>query len=126
MDKLEEILRILGKNIRRIITNADIDITKLSEIRLRSFMPLIIRYDGRDLFITRGGSLICTEKYAYRVSSEDIKRNICFFKRLFCVCIRGRNEMRIHYDCRRTQSWNSRKGSNIRRQDKKYALYFLY
>lgn len=55
MDKLEEILRILGKNIRRIITNADIDITKLSEIRLRSFMPLIIRYDGRDLFITPGG-----------------------------------------------------------------------
>ena len=78
MDKLEEILRILGKNIRRIITNADIDITKLSEIRLRSFMPLIIRYDGRDLFITPGGKLDMHEKYAYRVSSEDIKETFVF------------------------------------------------
>ncbi len=78
MDKLEEILRILGKNIRRIITNADIDITKLSEIRLRSFMPLIIRYDGRDLFITPEGKLDMHEKYAYRVSSEDIKETFVF------------------------------------------------
>ena len=78
MDKLEEILRILGKNIRRIITNADIDITKLSEIRLRSFMPLIIRYDGRYLFITPGGKLDMHEKYAYRVSSEDIKETFVF------------------------------------------------
>lgn len=74
----EEILRILGKNIRRIITNADIDITKLSEIRLRSFMPLIIRYDGRDLFITPEGKLDMHEKYAYRVSSEDIKETFVF------------------------------------------------
>lgn len=78
MDKLEEILKILGKNIRRIITNADIDITKLSEIRLRSFMPLIIRYDGRDLFITPEGKLDMHEKYAYRVSSEDIKETFVF------------------------------------------------
>lgn len=78
MDKLEEILRILGKNIRRIITNADIDITKLSEIRLRSFMPLIIRYDGRDMFITPEGKLDMHEKYAYRVSSEDIKETFVF------------------------------------------------
>lgn len=78
MDKLEEILRILGKNIRRIITNADIDITKLSEIRLRSFMPLIIRYDGSDRFITPEGKLDMHEKYAYRVSSEDIKETFVF------------------------------------------------
>lgn len=78
MDKLEEILKILGKNIRRLITSADIDITKLSEIRLRSFMPLIIRYDGSDRFITPEGKLDMYEKYAYRVSSEDIKETFVF------------------------------------------------
>ena len=78
MDKLEEILRILGKNIRSIITKADIDITRLSEIRLRSFMPLIIRYDGTDLFITPEGRLDMQEKNAYRVSPEDIKETFVF------------------------------------------------
>ncbi len=73
MDKLEQIVRILPKNISRLIFKSDVDISRLSEIRLRCHMPFIIRYGRKDMFITSEGRICTHPENAYRVSPEDIK-----------------------------------------------------
>ncbi len=73
MDKLDEICRILRDMPGVLIRGLDIDHTLLQEIRLRPFRPLMIKYGGREYFVSEKKRLTENIREAYVVNENDIK-----------------------------------------------------
>ncbi len=76
MKKREEILRILGPGVRRILEKADPDTEKLQEIRLRVGGPLLIVCKGREYALTAEGNMAETIRQAYVVTEQDFKETL--------------------------------------------------
>lgn len=76
MDKRDEILKIFSLNLRRMISNLELDFEKLQEIRLRVNGPLIIIYDNKEYFITKESNLAVIQEDAYYVAQNEIRETM--------------------------------------------------
>ena len=73
MDKLDEICRILRDMPGDLIRGLDINFTLLQEVRLRPFRPLIIKYNGKEYFVSVRKKLTEDINDAYIVTGNDIR-----------------------------------------------------
>lgn len=76
MDKRDEILKVFSIDLRKIITNLELDYEKLQEIRLRVNGPLIIIYGNKEYFISRDSRLSTRQKDAYYVTQNEIRETM--------------------------------------------------
>ncbi len=73
MDKENELLCILSKNLRTLIGEINLSYDKLYEIRLRVCEPLILIYGGNEYFVDGKGHMVKERESAYRISETDIR-----------------------------------------------------
>ncbi len=78
MDKKNEIVCILARNLRCIMKRLAISYDKLYEVRLRVQEPLLIIYDGEEYFVSDMGTLEKRKQCAYVVTELDIKETLEF------------------------------------------------
>lgn len=78
MDKENEIVRILSRNLRCILRKLVISYDKLYELRLRIREPFLIIYDGEEYFVTEKGELEKSRANAYIVTETDVKETLEF------------------------------------------------
>lgn len=76
MDKREEILKIFSINLRKVISNVQIDFELLQEIRLRVNGPLIIIYNNKEFFINRNYNLSTNKESAYVVTQNEVRETM--------------------------------------------------
>lgn len=76
MDKREEILKIFSINLRKVISNVQINFELLQEIRLRVNGPLIIIYNNREYFINRNYNLSTSKENAYVVTQNEVRETM--------------------------------------------------
>lgn len=74
--KREEIQRLFAGNIRKILDKSGLDYERMQEIRLRIDQPLILIYDGRELFLNEYGKPEETAIRGYTVSQSDLKETL--------------------------------------------------
>lgn len=74
--KREEILKLFGGDIRRILDKSGVDFNRVQEIRLRSFQPLLVISDGKELFLTPKGSSTGEPCEAYVVNQKEVKETL--------------------------------------------------
>lgn len=65
-----QIQNLFAGNIRRLLTEAQLDYEKLYEIRLRVGRPLFLTYDGGECFLRKKG------QKPYIVTKEDLKETL--------------------------------------------------
>lgn len=70
--KREDVLKLFPAMIRDILGRAHLDFDRLQEIRLRVNKPLILLYDGREVFLDGFGRQWSTGQKGYTVTPEDI------------------------------------------------------
>lgn len=68
--KAEQVQNLFAGNIRRLLSEADLDYEKLYEIRLRAGRPLFLIYDDGECFLRR------KNETPYVVSREDLKETL--------------------------------------------------
>lgn len=73
MDKGLNLWKIFPKQLRNMLAGLVIDFHGLQEIRLRTEAPLMVVYENREFFVTKGGTLTTIAGQAYEVSGEDIR-----------------------------------------------------
>ena len=66
----QQILHILAAGIRKVMEEAHLDYGKLQEIRLRTDQPLLILYQGEELFLPAGRAK------KHMVTKEEIKETL--------------------------------------------------
>jgi len=71
----KDLLLFLGKNIRKMLDNPNIDIPKLQEIRLRINRPLMIVYNNNEYIVDKTND-IHHVKNPYIVDSMDIRETL--------------------------------------------------
>lgn len=72
----EEIQRLFAGRIRNVLERSCLDFEKLQEIRLRVDQPLILIYEGQELFLDRTGSRTEEVSKAIVVSQQDLKESL--------------------------------------------------
>lgn len=70
--KREDVLKLFPAPIRDILGRAHLDFDRLQEIRLRVNRPLILLYDGREVFLDGFGRQWSMGQKGYTVTAEDI------------------------------------------------------
>lgn len=70
--KREDVLKLFPAPIRDILGRAHLDFDRLQEIRLRVNRPLILLYDGREVFLDGFGRQWSMGQKGYTVTPEDI------------------------------------------------------
>lgn len=76
MTKKDEIFKILSVKLRRILELSNINFEWLQELRLRVNGPFMIRYEGKEYFVTEQGNLVENMEAGYQVVQADIKETI--------------------------------------------------
>lgn len=76
MSKLEEIVKIFPLGLRQVLQALPLDFEGLQEIRLRAERPLLLQYQGREIFGGRAGELTDKAGRAYKVSLRDIRETL--------------------------------------------------
>ncbi len=76
MRTLEEILKIFPLGLRGILQALPLDFAELQEIRLRAGKPLLLQYQGREVFGGREGELTGEAGRAYEVSMREIRETL--------------------------------------------------
>lgn len=72
---IEEVIKYLPREIKRIIENISNEIIgEIEEIRLRGGAPLMVELRGEGCFITKDGGFCNNEDKAYIVSAEEIQK----------------------------------------------------
>ncbi|OYO51277.1 stage III sporulation protein AA [Lachnotalea glycerini] len=71
--KKDELVKIFPIEIRKILINSKFNFELLQEVRLRVNGPLIVIYEGRELFVGKGGVLLQNESGSYIVSKDEVK-----------------------------------------------------
>lgn len=74
--KREEILRLFAGNIRKILELSGLDFEKMQEIRLRVDQPLILIYEGKEVFLDPRGRRLNESSRAVIVHQEDLKETL--------------------------------------------------
>lgn len=70
--KREDVLKLFPGRLREILGRANLDFDRLQEIRLRVNRPLILLYDGREVFLDGLGRQWSIRQKGYTVTQEDI------------------------------------------------------
>ncbi|MCI8591177.1 MAG: stage III sporulation protein AA [Lachnospiraceae bacterium] len=70
--KREDVLKLFPGRLRDILGRANLDFDRLQEIRLRVNKPLILLYDGREVFLDGFGRQWSIRQKGYTVTPEDI------------------------------------------------------
>ncbi len=76
MTKQEEIIRIVSAQLKKIMNNLKINYEYLQEIRLRTNMPFIIIYDGKERFVSEQGTLETDMEKGYKITASDLKETL--------------------------------------------------
>ena len=76
MERKDEITRIFAKEIRRVLGRAGIDFRKVQEIRLRVGAPLLVVYENREYFVSRGGELGTAGRDAHLVTRDELRETM--------------------------------------------------
>lgn len=76
MTKKEEITKILSAQLKKIVSNLHINYESLQEMRLRTNMPFIIIYDGKEWFVSEEGKLETDVEKGYRITAGDLKETL--------------------------------------------------
>ncbi|MFR5600984.1 MAG: stage III sporulation protein AA [Lachnospiraceae bacterium] len=76
MEKKDELLKIFSKEIRRILSLAQVDFEQVQEIRLRVQAPLLILYQNREYYLTGAGKLSGNSEEAYVVSRQELRETM--------------------------------------------------
>lgn len=66
----------LSSRIRHLLERANPDLEKLQEIRLRAGKPLLLRYGGKEYFLTKQGQLSDSMQEECRVSAAELKETL--------------------------------------------------
>ena len=70
--KREDVLKLFPGRLREILERANLDFDRLQEIRLRVNRPLILLYDGREVFLDGIGRQWSMQQKGYIVTPEEI------------------------------------------------------
>lgn len=76
MTRREEVLKLLSDPVRNAIEHTGLDFDQLQEIRLRIEEPLILLYQGEEVFLSRAGELLSADRDAYVVKAADVKETL--------------------------------------------------
>lgn len=76
MTRREEVLKLLSDPVRNAIEHTGLDFDQLQEIRLRIEEPLILLYQGEEVFLSRAGELLTGDRDAYVVKAADVKETL--------------------------------------------------
>lgn len=71
-----ELFSFLSQSLRQILIKADVKPDKLQEIRLRCYKPLILKINGKELWLTSKGNVTRDIRQAYRISLQDLKETM--------------------------------------------------
>ncbi len=71
-----DILTFLSQNIQEILKKARMDYSKLQEIRLRCYKPLILVVDGKEYLLDEQGKRTFDIRRAYVVDPQDVKETM--------------------------------------------------
>lgn len=81
MDRDESILKIFPAQIKKALSEADLDMKYLQEIRLRVGQPLVCIYRGKEIFLAeQGGSCKGPQEY-FLVSREALQETVSYVSR---------------------------------------------
>lgn len=81
MDREESILKIFPAQIKKALSEADLDMKYLQEIRLRVGQPLVCIYRGKEIFLAeQGGSCKGPQEY-FLVSREALQETVSYVSR---------------------------------------------
>ena len=72
MSDKAELIKVFAKSIQDLLSKIPIDFRLLQEIRLRINGPLILNYDGREMFVTENGSVSNNIEKAYLVNKREL------------------------------------------------------
>ena len=81
----QQILHILAAGIRKVMEEAHLDYGKLQEIRLRTDQPLLILYQGEELFLPAGRAK------KHMVTKEEIKETLEYSSHYSLYAYENRN-----------------------------------
>jgi len=73
MEKKEEIMEVLPKEICSLLANNNVDFQFMQEIRMRIDQPLQMMYQGQKWFLTKSGERKKTPQNAFYVSEKMLK-----------------------------------------------------
>ena len=76
MERNDEVIRIFAKEIRRVLGRAGVDFKKVQEIRLRVGAPLLVVYENREYFVSRGGELGTAGRDAHLVTRDELRETM--------------------------------------------------
>lgn len=76
MERKEEILRVLSKQLCKLLMESRVNFEQLQEIRLRVDRPFMVVYQNREYFIDQNGRLGEDREQAYRVTLKEMKETM--------------------------------------------------
>jgi len=76
MDKKEEILKVLSLNLRKIMSQTNLDFEYLQEIRLRVNKPFIVIYNNKEYFISKESKCEKQKQNAYIVTLNELRETM--------------------------------------------------
>ena len=89
----EEILKLFPRDLRMVLSRAEIDFDQVEEIRLRAEKPLFLLAKGKEYVLAQDGSLAeaggLSEDRNYQAHPGTAQRVPGIYMQLFCLCSRG-------------------------------------
>lgn len=76
MNKEDEILKVLPKDLQDILTKAKLDFRELQEVRLRVNMPFIVFYKNTEYFVGADGNLLVSAAGAYEIAPKQLRETV--------------------------------------------------
>ncbi|MCI5623273.1 MULTISPECIES: stage III sporulation protein AA [Anaerostipes] len=76
MKEGSEIFQILPLKIRESFINSNIDFSKLQEVRLRINQPVIVKYDGCEIFLSEKNGFTNEKNKRYIFLIEDLRQTL--------------------------------------------------
>ncbi len=76
MDKGRELFKIFSLTIRKNLEKLKLDMNKLHEIRLRTDMPLILKYSGKEYMIDENGNMREKTDKPYIIRQNDMRETM--------------------------------------------------
>lgn len=68
----QELLNLFSARIRAVLDQLTVDFEEVQEIRLRVERPLLVRYQGKEFFVTERGTLSKKEKEGFPVEKKEL------------------------------------------------------
>ena len=116
--KNSQVLQILAREIQELISQEEIDMEGLQEIRLRVGSPVILNIRGKERIPKRNGK-------PHLVTKTEMRETVDYISSLFFYMLLKRSCDRDSDSGRRTSGRNGRKSDYGSGNDKEYPVYFI-